>query len=169
MKRYVWEDFSYHLAQFLPFLQSVWPREVEKQIQSHKLVIGRAGSRAVSYFTKNHFLLNFTLVIPVTRMVGNLTHYIIQQTYAAAKSLQSCPSLCDLIDGSPPGSTVPGILQARTLEWVAISFSNTWKGKAKVKALSRVQLFTTPWTTAYQDPWDFPGKSTGVGCQEWQK
>ena len=60
---------------------------------------------------------------------------------AAAKSLQSCPTLCDPIDGSPPGSAIPGILQARTLEWVAISFSNAWKWKVKVKSLSRVQLF----------------------------
>ena len=69
---------------------------------------------------------------------------------AAAKSLQSCPTLCDPIDGSPPGSTIPGILQARTLEWVAISFSNAWKWKVKVKSLSPVQLFATPWTAAYQ-------------------
>ena len=59
---------------------------------------------------------------------------------AAAKSLQSCPTLCDTIDGSPPGSPVPGILQARTLEWVAISFSNAWKWKVKVKSLSRIRL-----------------------------
>ena len=71
---------------------------------------------------------------------------------AAAKSLQSCPTLCDPIDGSPPGSSVPGILQARTLEWVAISFSNAWKGKVKVKSLSCVQLFATPWSAAYQAP-----------------
>ena len=69
---------------------------------------------------------------------------------AAAKSLQSCPTLCNLIDGSPAGSAVPGILQARTLEWVAISFSNAWKWKVKVKSLSRVQLFTTPRTADYQ-------------------
>ena len=69
---------------------------------------------------------------------------------AAAKSLQSCPTLCYPIDGSPPGSPIPVILQARTLEWVAISFSNSWKWKVKVKSLSRVQLFTTPWTAAYQ-------------------
>ena len=71
---------------------------------------------------------------------------------AAAKSLQSCPTLCDPIDGSPPGSPVPGILQARTLEWVAISFSNAWKWKVKVKSLSRVRLLMTPWTAAYQAP-----------------
>ena len=66
--------------------------------------------------------------------------------------LQLCPILCDPIDGSPPGSRIPGILQVRTLEWVAISFSNAWKWKVKVKSLSRVRLFTTPWTTAYQAP-----------------
>ena len=71
---------------------------------------------------------------------------------ASAESLQSCPTLCDPIDGSPPGSSVPGILQARTLEWVAISFSNAWKQKVKLKSLSRVQLFATPWTAAYQAP-----------------
>ena len=133
---------------------------------------------------------------------------------AAAKSLQSCLTLCDPIDGSPPGSPIPGILQARTLEWVAISFSNAWNWKMKVKSLSRVRLLATPWTAAHQappsmvfsrqehwsgvplpspilesekwkwscsvvsdslrphrlqptrllHPWDFPGKSTGVGC-----
>ena len=67
-----------------------------------------------------------------------------------AKSLQSCPTLCDPIDGSPPGSAIPGILQARTLEWVAISFSNTWKCKVKGKSLSRIRLLATPWTAAYQ-------------------
>ena len=71
---------------------------------------------------------------------------------AAAKSSQSCPTLCDLIDGSPPGSPVPGILQARTLEWVAISLSNAWKWKVKVKSLSCVQLLATSWTAAYQAP-----------------
>ena len=73
-------------------------------------------------------------------------------TAAAAKSLQSCPTLCDPIDGSPPGSPVPAILQARTLEWVAISFSNAGKWKVKVKSLSRVRLLATPWTAAYQAP-----------------
>ena len=68
---------------------------------------------------------------------------------AAAKLLQLCPTLCDPIDGSPPGFSVPGILQARILEWVAISCSNAWKWKVKVKLLSRIQLFETPWTVAY--------------------
>ena len=80
----------------------------------------------------------------------------------AAKSLQSRPTLCDPIDGSPPGSFVPGILQARTLEWVAISFSNAGKGKVKMKALSRVQLLETPWTAAYQAP-----PSMGFSRQEY--
>ena len=70
----------------------------------------------------------------------------------AAKLLQSCPTLCDTIDGRPPGCPLPGILQARTLEWVAISFSNAWKWKVKVKSLSRVWLFETPWSAAYQAP-----------------
>ena len=71
---------------------------------------------------------------------------------AAAKSLQSCPTLCDPINRSPPGSPVPGILQARRLEWVAISFSSAWKWKVKVKSLSRVRLLATPRTAAYQAP-----------------
>ena len=70
----------------------------------------------------------------------------------AAKSLQLYLTLCDPIDGSPPGSPVPGILQARTLEWVAISFSNAWKWKVKVKSLSRVQPSVTAWTAAFQAP-----------------
>ena len=78
----------------------------------------------------------------------------------AAKSLQSCPTLCDRIDGSPPGSPVPGILQARTLEWVAISFSSAWKWK--VKSLSHVWLLATPWTAAYQAP-----PSMGFSRQEY--
>ena len=76
---------------------------------------------------------------------------------AAAKSLQSCPTLCDPIDGSPPGSPVPGILQARTLEWVAICFSTAWKWK-----WSRVWLFMTPWTAAHQAP-----PSLGFSRQEY--
>ena len=69
---------------------------------------------------------------------------------ATAKLLQSCLTLCDPIDGSPPGSPVPEILQARTLDWVAMAFSSAWKGKGKGKLLSCVRLFPTPWTAAYQ-------------------
>ena len=82
------------------------------------------------------------LIITVTQL------YILY----VAKSLQSCPTLRDSTDGSPPGSPVPGTLQARTLEWVAVSFSNAWRWKVKVKSLSRVRLFKTPWMAAYQAP-----------------
>ena len=71
---------------------------------------------------------------------------------AAAKSFQSCPTLCDPTDSSPPSSSIPGIFQARTLEWVAFFFSNAWKWKVKVKSLSCVWLLATPWTAAYQVP-----------------
>ena len=71
---------------------------------------------------------------------------------ATAKSLQSCPTLCDPAEGSPPGSPIPGILQTRTLAWVAISFSSAWKWKMKVTSLSCVLLLLTPWTAAYQAP-----------------
>ena len=81
---------------------------------------------------------------------------------AAAKSLQSCPTLCNPIDRSPPGFPVPGILQARTLEWVAISFFSAWKRKVKVKSLSHVWLLAIPWTTAYQAP-----PSMGFSRQEY--
>ena len=81
---------------------------------------------------------------------------------AAAKSLQSCPTLCEPIDGSKSGSPVPGSPQARTLEWVAISFSKAWQWKVKVKSLSRVRLPATPWTAAYQAP-----PSMGFSRQEY--
>ena len=81
---------------------------------------------------------------------------------ATARSLQSCPTQCDPIDRSPPGSLVLGILQARTLEWVAISFSNAWKWKVKVKPLSRIWLLGTPWTAAHQAP-----LSMGLSRQEY--
>ena len=81
---------------------------------------------------------------------------------AAVKSFQSCLTLCDPIGGSPPGSAIPGILQARTLQWVAISFSNVWKWKVKVKLLSRVRLCATPWTAAHQAP-----PSMGFSKQEY--
>ena len=86
---------------------------------------------------------------------------------AAANSLQSCQILWDPIDGSPPGSPVPEILQARTLEWVAISFSSAWKWKVKVKSLSRVRLLATPWTAAHQAPpsMGFSRKEYWSGCQ----
>ena len=81
-----------------------------------------------------------------------LLHNMVAAAAAAAKTLQSSLTLCNPIDSSPPGSTIPGILQARTLEWVANAFSNAWKWKVKVKLLSHVRLLATPWTAAYQAP-----------------
>ena len=96
-------------------------------------------------------------ILAVLQQCYKLLFWVTSKSYkflfaAAAKSLQSCPTLCDPIDGSPPGSPIPGILQARTLEWVAIAFSSAWKWKVKVKSLSPVRLFMTPWTAAYQAP-----------------
>ena len=103
---------------------------------------------------------NYCCVISLFSFSSKVPHkfqisIIIFQVYryaASPKLLQSCLTLCDPIDGSPPGSPIPGILQARTLEWIAISFSNEWKWKVKVKSLSRVWLVATPWTAAYQAP-----------------
>ena len=101
-------------------------------------------------------LCNWVSSLPSIRFKGEDCWYLvdlhISQLPATAKSLQLCPTLCDPIDGSPPGSLVPGILQARTLEWVAMSFSNAWKWKVKVKSFSHVWLFVTPWTAACQAP-----------------
>ena len=96
-------------------------------------------------------------------LTETITTLLISYATAAAKSLQSCTTLCDPIDGSPPGSPIPGILQARTLEWVAISFSSAWKWKGKVKSLSRVWLLAIPWTAAYQAP-----LSMGFSRQEYR-
>ena len=106
-------------------------------------------------------LFSFSLKVPHKFQIS----IVIFQVYryaVAAKLLQSCLTLCDPIDGSPLGSPIPGILQARTLEWVAISFSNAWKWKVKVKSLSRVRLCATPWTEAYQAP-----PSMGFSRQEY--
>ena len=102
------------------------------------------------------------LLVPATILTHTLNLKYFNIAAAAAKSLHSYLTLWDPIDGSPPGSPVPGILQARTLEWVAISFSNAWKGKVKVKSFSRVQLLATPWTAAYQAP-----PSMGFSRQEY--
>ena len=97
-----------------------------------------------------------------TSRESNIHRNSLSPAAAAAKSLQSCPTLCDPIDGSPPSSPVPGIRQARTLEWVAISFSSAWKWKVKVKPLSHVWLLATPRTAAYQAP-----PSMGFSRQEY--
>ena len=103
-------------------------------------------------------------ILPDTHFQRTLVKIYSHNHFAAtaAKSLQSCPTLCDPIDSSAPGSAVPGILQARTLEWVAISFSFSWKWKVKVKSLSRDQLVATPWTVAHQAP-----PSMGFSRQEY--
>ena len=93
-------------------------------------------------------------------MVSSWNNY--SEVAAAAKSRQSRPTLCNPIDGSPPDSSVPGILQARTLEWVAISLSDAGKWKVKVKSFSRVRLFEIPWTAVYQAP-----PSMGFSRQEY--
>ena len=89
---------------------------------------------------------------------------ILKPAAAAAKSLQLCPTLCDPREGSPPGSPVPRILQARILEWVAISFSNAWKWKWSRSVMSDPSLPHGLQPTRLLRPWYFPGKSTGVGC-----
>ena len=99
----------------------------------------------------------FYSILNMSQTSWNSTSEYFTVAAAAAKSLQSCPTLCpscptlcDPTDSSPPGSPVPGILQARTLEWVAISFSSAWKWKVKVKSLSHVWLLATPWAATYQ-------------------
>ena len=107
------------------------------------------GRCSLSSITANQLFWSVTLEAPIT--LPSLTQIVLAAA-AAAESLQSCPTLCSPTDGSLIGSPVPGILQARTLEWVAISFSNALKWKVKVKSLSRARLLATPWTAAYQDP-----------------
>ena len=113
--------------------------------------------REVSHKISNFWIFKGNEIIISKRNLYSHIHCIsinssIDPAAAGAKSFQSCSTLCDPIDSSPPGSPFPGILQARTLKWVTISFSNTWKWKVKVKSLSRVRLFETPWTAAYQAP-----------------
>ena len=118
----------------------------------------------ISWFI-NHTLSSNTIETQADKMpehVQECSQSTVEAAAAAAESRQSCPTLCGPIDSSPPGSTIPGILQARTLVWVIISFSNEWKWKVKVKSLSRGRLFTTPWTAAYQAP-----PSTGFSRQEY--
>ena len=97
----------------------------------------------------HHSTLHLRMALITLKQDGNLCS---SSMLCYAKSLQSCPTLCDPRDGSTPGFPVPGILQARTLEWVAISFSNARKGKEKVKSLRCVRLPATPWTAAHQAP-----------------
>ena len=121
------------------------------------------------YFDLSTLLLRVYIVAFLVVAPGIMFHMqnLLQSAAAtAAKSLQSCPTLCDPIEGSSLGSPILGILQARILECVAISFSNSWKRKVKVKLLIGARFLATPRTAAYRAPpsMDFPTKSTGVGC-----
>ena len=124
----------------------------------------RVHTATTSFILYSHNLGDYSpaLVTPWPGTRQLVTAPYAPEPTAAAKSRQSCPILCNPIDGSPSGSPVPGILQARTLEWVAISFSNAWKWKVKVKSLSHVRLLVTPWTVAYQAP-----PSMGFSRQEY--
>ena len=115
---------------------------------------------SVNYLPQTSCYISGDPFLSYSKKLGSLRGHA--AAAAAAKSLQSCPTLCDCIDGRPSGSPVPGILQARTLEWVAISFSSAWKWKVKVKSLSRVQLLATQWTAAYRAP-----PSMGLSRQEY--
>ena len=112
--------------------------------------------------TKDHKTLLWEIVCQWNGQVERNGQNLRKAAATAAKSLQSCPTLCDPIDDSPTGSPVPGILQARTLEWVAISSSNVWMWKVKVKSLSHVWPPATPWTATYQAP-----PSMGFSRQEY--
>ena len=144
------EDFPFLCSKFI--VDGDWGHEIQRPLLlGRKAMINLDGvlkSREITLPTKVHRVKD--MVFPVV-MYG-CESWTIKKAAAAAKSLQSCPTLCDPINGSPPGSPIPGILPARTLEWVAISFSNAWKWKLKVKSLSCAQLLATPWTAAYQAP-----------------
>ena len=129
--------------------------QTQKQTKKSDLIIKSQRLRLSSLNGGKQCLESFSNLPKVTQKA----YYFM--LLSAAKSLQ-CPTLCDPIDVSPPGSPIPGILQARTLEWVAISFSNAWKWKVKVKLLSPVRLLATPWTAAYQTP-----PSMGFSRQEY--
>ena len=139
--------FSQQIFSFLVFLFSFWLHQVASGI-----LVPQIG---IKY--RPPALGAQSLTGPPVKSKQIFWFFFLIKTYyfsnaAVAKSLQSCPTLCDPIDGSPPGSPVPGILQARTLEWAAISFSNAGKWKGKAKSLSHVRLFATPWTAAHQAP-----------------
>ena len=120
------------------------------QIRVKEQSLGSKHAWSSTAFSNNRKILFCDYIIKAM-IASSCTKVMVYHAAAAvAKSLQSCLTLCDPIDGSPPGSPIPGILQARILEWVAMFFSNAWKWKVKVKSLSRIQLFTTPWTVAHQ-------------------
>ena len=136
-----WQTFQLplHSQMVSPYIHGSprWRQLLKESLQMHRVF--------QKYPTLSHTCVHRDSAnVPVAATMPSI------YTAAAAKSLQSCPTLCDPRDSSPPGSPIPGILQARTLGWVAISFSNAWKWKNKVKSLSRVQLPATPWTAAHQ-------------------
>ena len=129
----------------LPMLWTLgWEDPLEKAVTIHSSIL----AREISWTEKPGGLQSMGLKKSQIWVSTKQQQYV----YAAAKSLQLCPTLWDPIYNSPPGSPVPGILQAGILEWVAISFSNAWQWKVKVKSLSHVQPSATPWTAAYQAP-----------------
>ena len=136
----------------LPSISSFLP-----SLLSLSLTLHLSWSIAVLFFPFKSFIcwrnwVGFSVAFPQSKL------------YTAAESLQLCPTLCDPIDGSPPGSPVPGILQARTLEWVVISFSNAWMWKWSHSVVSDSQRPQGLQPTRLLRPWDFPGKTTGMGC-----
>ena len=135
-----------------------WHGHIEQRVEEnltyhhHENICTGTVRDQLQWFGINHSILGYDLFCRwYPKYYGQFKAYILFAA-AAAKSQQSCPTLCDPTDGSPPDSPVPGILQARTLEWVAISFSNAEKWKVKVKLLSLVRLLLTPWTAVYQAP-----------------
>ena len=143
----------------------MWYHGRKERISKRKLDLESFGNVLQCSFEILSSLVSMILLssdFPVDSLVISSSSLLFSVSAAAAKLLQSCPTLSNPRDGSPPGSPVPGILQARTLEWVAISFSNAWKRKVKVKSLNRVRLLATPWTAAYQVP-----PSIGFSRQEY--
>ena len=128
------------------------------QICGSWIPILKIPNKLISYSQPPALFLGDSIYLKFIKLLS----IVLAAAAAAAESLQSCPTLCNPIDGSPSGSPVAGILQARALEWVAISFSNAWKWKVKVKSLSRVRLSATPWTATYQAP-----PSMGFSRQEY--
>ena len=121
-----------------------------KTIMNYHLTYVRMRAKSLSHVWL--FATPWTVAYQDSPSVGFSINVYFPGKSTGAKSLQSCPTLCNPIDGSPPGCPIPGILQARTLEWVAVSFSNAWKWKVKVKLLSRVWLLAIPWTAAHLAP-----------------
>ena len=132
---------------------------MKKSYQRHCLFPKPSSGEFVSQNLVQASLLLKSYLLPSPSLTDLIVFLYAPVAAAAAKSCQLCPTLCDPLDGSPPGSSIPGILQARTL---VCSLSNAWKWKVKVKTLSRVRLLATPWTAAYQAP-----PSVGFSRQEY--